>query len=290
MSQQTPGSAQSFYYAGLAAVALVIIVAAWLLFSDPKQNTEPAPLPPPVSVTPELPLKPEPILEERTPVLSEPEPVLPQEIEPTQPEPEIALIPPPPPLPSLDDSDPEVAAALLALNWRAGLAALFNREEMVRNLVVTVDNVAQGQLVAGFPVLNKPEDKFKVQALTNERFVIASDNHLRYEPYLQLLESVSVNQLLGLKQRYQPLLDEAFGELGYPNLTFDQRLQQAIQVLLSTPEARSDAELIQPSVMYTYLDPDLEQLPEAQKQILRLAPAQQQRFKTLLRRYQQALQ
>lgn len=289
MSEQTSGSAQSFYYAGLAAVALVIIGAAWLLFSDPKQTAEPAPLPPP-SITVER--TEEPILrvpesqpEISEPVMLQPEPVEP---EPTVSEPQV-VTPPPPPLPSLDESDSEVAAALLTLNWRAGLAGLFNREEMVRNFVVTVDNVAQGQLVAGFPVLVKPAEKFKVQAINNERFRIAADNHLRYEPYLQLMESVPVSQLLAFKKRYQPLLDEAFGELGYPNLTFDQRLLQAIEVLLQSPAATPDAELVQPAVMYTYFDPALEQLPEAQKQVLRLAPAQQQRFKTLLRNYQQAL-
>lgn len=288
MSQQTSGSAQSFYYAGLAAVALVIVIAAWLLFSGPKQHDEPVLLPAPVSTIPIQPTIVEPELEERITLQPEPEPLLPPEPEPELAEPVVEL-PPPPALPALDDSDNEVAAALLALNWRAGLAALFNREEMIRNLVVTVDNVAQGQLVAGFPVFNLPADKFKVQPLTADTYKVAADNHLRYEPYLQLLESVPVSQLQALKQRYQPLLDEAFGELGYPNLTFDQRLAQALEVLLLTPEPQPDAELVQPAVMYTYLEPALEQLPEAQKQVLRLAPAQQQRFKTLLRRYQQAL-
>ena len=41
MSQQA--SAQSYYYAGLAAVVLVIIAAGWLLFRDTEQVAEPAP-------------------------------------------------------------------------------------------------------------------------------------------------------------------------------------------------------------------------------------------------------
>lgn len=281
MSQQA--SAQSYYYAGLAAVVLVIIVAGWLLFRDTEQVAEPAPLPPVVEpATPQQPVKAEPLPE---PAMTEPEPVAePEQVVATPVEPEVVL-----PLPALDESDTELAEALLALNWKAGLAALFNREEMIRNLVVTVDNIAQGQLVAGHPVLAKPADGYRVQPVAEGRYLTAADNSSRYEPYLQLLESVPPRQVLALKRRYQPLLDQAFAELGYPDLTFDQRLRQAIAVLLSTPQVPAGAELSRPSVMYTYADPKLEQLPEAQKQVLRLSAEQQQRFKALLTTYQQAL-
>lgn len=281
MSQQA--SAQSYYYAGLAAVVLVIIAAGWLLFRDTEQVTEPAPLPPVVEpATPQQPLEAEPLPE---PAVTEPAPVAePEEEAATPVEPEVVV-----PLPALDESDTELAEALLALNWKAGLAALFNREEMIRNLVVTVDNIAQGQLVAGHPVLVKPADGYRVQPLAEDRYQTAADNSSRYEPYLQLLESVPPRQVLALKRRYQPLLEQAFAELGYPDLTFDQRLRQAIAVLLSTPQVPPGAELSRPSVMYTYADPKLEQLPEAQKQVLRLSAEQQQRFKALLTTYQQAL-
>lgn len=281
MSQQA--SAQSYYYAGLAAVVLVIIAAGWLLFRDTEQVAEPAPLPPVVEpATPQQPVKAEPLPE---PAVTEPAPVAePEQVVATPVEPEVVV-----PLPALDESDTELAEALLALNWKAGLAALFNREEMIRNLVVTVDNIAQGQLVAGHPVLVKPADGYRVQPVAEGRYLTAADNSSRYEPYLQLLESVPPRQVLALKRRYQPLLEQAFAELGYPDLTFDQRLRQAIAVLLSTPQVPPGAELSRPSVMYTYADPKLEQLPEAQKQVLRLSAEQQQRFKALLTTYQQAL-
>lgn len=281
MSQQA--SAQSYYYAGLAAVVLVIIAAGWLLFRDTESVPEPAPLPPVVEPAAVLEMaEPEPLPE---PAVTEPAPVAePDKAAATPVEPEVVV-----PLPALDESDTELAEALLALNWKAGLAALFNREEMIRNLVVTVDNIAQGQLVAGHPVLVKPADGYRVQPLAEGRYLTAADNSSRYEPYLQLLESVPPRQVLALKRRYQPLLEQAFAELGYPDLTFDQRLRQAIAVLLSTPQVPPGAELSRPSVMYTYADPKLEQLPEAQKQVLRLSAEQQQRFKALLTTYQQAL-
>lgn len=291
MSEQHSGTGQAVYFAGLAAVIIVIIGALWLLFNDKGTTEEPLVLPLPVDmpvVAPE-------------PVFIEPEveavalPAVPIEVEETAPEPakliepEIAA-PPLPPLPKLNDSDIEVAKDLLALNWRAGLAGLFNREEMLRHFVVTVDNLAQGQLVAGQPVLKAPASGYQVEKLSEDRFRASPSNAQRYEPYIQLLESVPEQHMIALKKRYQPLLEEAFSELGYPDITFDQRLEQAIAVLLATPEMSEGAELTQPSVMYIYADADLEALPEAQKQLLRLSTAQQQRLKALLKRYQQALQ
>lgn len=292
MSEQSSSSGQAIYYAGLAGVVVVIIAALWLLFSGDEAQVEPAPLPQIVQLPEAEPLQePERELEA---ILAEPKMTEPS-VSLAEPKDEVTLEvvaqpkPALPPLPALNESDKALAADLLALNWKAGLAALFNREEMIRHFVVTVDNVAQGQLVAGQPVLVKPATGFKVTETGENRYQVAAGNAERYEAYIQLLESVPARQLLVLKQRYQPLLDEAFAELGYPDLTFDQRLRQAIAVLLATPAAVTNAELARPSVMYTYADERLEALPEAQKQVLRLAPEQQQRFKALLTTYQQAL-
>ncbi len=285
MSQQGSGSGQSVYYAGLAGVVIIIIGALWLLFSGADEPTEPVALPPILLPAPE----PEPVMpvDEPQPESVEPESSTPLAVPPT--ESPVAAQPTLPPLPALDESDKTISSDLLALNWKPGLAALFNREEMIRHFVVTIDNVAQGQLVAGHTVLIAPASGYQVETLAEDRFKVAPGNAERYEPYIQLLESVPARQLLALKQRYQPLLDEAFAELGYPDLTFDQRLRQAIAVLLATPEVDPAVELSRPAVMYTYADADLEALPEAQKQVLRLSPEQRQRLKTLLTSYQQAL-
>lgn len=288
MSQQGSGSGQSVYYAGLAGVVIIIIGALWLLFSGADEPTEPVALPPILLPAPE----PEPAMPvaEPQPESVEPEASTPLAAPTT--EPPVAAqptLPTLPPLPALDESDKAISSDLLALNWKPGLAALFNREEMIRHFVVTIDNLAQGQLVAGHTVLIAPASGYQVETLAEDRFKVAPGNAERYEPYIQLLESVPGRQLLALKQRYQPLLDEAFAELGYPDLTFDQRLRQAIAVLLATPEVDPAVELSRPAVMYTYTDADLEALPEAQKQVLRLSPEQRQRLKTLLTSYQQAL-
>ncbi|MDX3774468.1 DUF3014 domain-containing protein [Chromatiaceae bacterium AAb-1] len=277
---KTAGKGQQLYYAGIAAVVIIILVAVWLLFKSEDPVTPVTTVPEPVTVPVET--LPEPL----------PEPELPpQEPEP-EPEPEVIEQPEPEPvkpLPGLDQSDTDVREHLLALNWRAGLASLFVTEDILRNVVVQVDNIAEGQLISGHNVLTPLEQEFQV---TEQQQVYVADeqNFRRYTPYIQLLESVPAARVLALYQRYEPLLQQAYEELGYPDSSFKSRLLQAIETLLDTPDISYPVLLERPSVMYTYADPELEALPAAQKQMLRLGAENQKRLKVLLRNYQQQLE
>lgn len=281
MTEQKTGNSQTFFYLGIFAVIIAIMVALWLLLAkEQAPATVPVVTPPPsMPVTqpePEVVTEPEPV--------AVPQPTAEPEAEPepvTEPEPEL-------PLPALDNSDAEVTQRLLALNWRPGLASLFVTEEMLRNLVVQADNIAQGQLATGHPLLQPLSERFSVPA--GQPLLLAEESFARYQPYVQLLESVPPQQMIALFNRYEPLMQQAFSELGYPDDLFKNRLLQAIDVLLATPEPQYPLQLERPSVMYQFADPQLEQLPAAQKLMLRLGPDNQQLIKQLLRRYRQALQ
>jgi len=68
---------------------------------------------------------------------------------------------------------------------------------------------------------------------------------------------------------------EAHRELGNPDPSFDQTLQRAIVVLLQTPSPQAPI-LLQPAtkgIGYEYHDGKLESLTSAQKQLLRMGPA-----------------
>lgn len=285
MTEQKNNNQQQLYYVGIAVVVVVVLLALWLLFSKedkpepltllPPQLSEPAPATEPVA----------------TPVTEEPELAqTPAEPEPTvalEPEPE-PVIAPEPPLPALDQSDAEVKQRLLALNWRAGLAGLFVTEEMLRNFVVQTDNIAQGQLAVGHPLLQPLEQKFTVS--DGETMQLDQQHFSRYEPYIQLLESVPAAQLVPLFNRYEPLLQQAYAELGYPDQLFKNTLLAAIDMLLATPDLSYPLQLERPAVVYTFADPAIEQLPPAQKQMIRLGPDNLKRVKAVLRQYKQALQ
>jgi hypothetical protein len=285
MTEQKNNNQQQLYYAGIAVVVVVVLLALWLLFS--KEDT-----PEPLTLLPPELSEPAPATEPvATPVTEEPESAqTPAEPEPTvalEPEPE-PVIAPEPPLPALDNSDAEVKQRLLALNWRAGLAGLFVTEEMLRNFVVQTDNIAQGQLAVGHPLLQPLEQKFTISDSDNMQ--LSEQHFARYEPYISLLESVPASQLMPLFNRYEPLLQQAYAELGYPDQLFKNTLLAAIDMLLATPDLSYPLQLERPAVVYTFADPAIEQLPPAQKQMIRLGPDNLKRVKAVLRQYKQALQ
>lgn len=191
-------------------------------------------------------------------------------------------------LPALDQSDDVVRAAFFALKWKPGLSSLFLNEEMIRRFVVQVDNIAQGRLIAEQALFKGLSKDFSAKS-KGQGYQLDKSNYLRYQPYLDLLESVPPEQIAALYKQFYPLLQAAYLELGYPDQQFDDRLQQAIKVLLSAPEISDEPDLTLPSVHYAFADAETEQLGLAQKQMARLGQANQQRLKLLLVQYQAVL-
>lgn len=283
MAEQEPSKNQQLYLLAIAGVVIVILIALWLLFAkeqtvEPTVNLMPPVVSEPVQQEPEA----EPVSEtvETAPEADTVEPV-------TVAEPE-AVVTPEPAIPALDDSDTEVRQRLLALDWRPGLASLFVTEDMLRSFAVQVDNIAQGQLAAGSALLQPLEQKFTVE--DGAKLQLDEASFKRYEPYIQLLESVKPAQLVALFNRYEPLLQQAYAELGYPDQLFKNKLIEAIDELLAAPEVNYPLALERPAVVYVFADPAIEQLPAAQKQMIRLGPDNQKRIKALLRQYRQQLQ
>lgn len=191
-------------------------------------------------------------------------------------------------LPPLDQSDEVVRTAFFALKWQPGLSSLFLNEEMIRRFVVQVDNIAQGRLIAEQALFKGLSKDFAAKS-KGQGYQLDKANYQRYQPYLNLLESVPPEQVAALYKQFYPLLQAAYLELGYPDQQFDDRLQHAIKVLLSAPEISDEPDLTLPSVHYAFADAEIEQLGLAQKQMIRLGQANQQRLKLLLVQYQAVL-
>ena len=282
MAENSSGQSQQLYYVGIAVVVVVLLTALYFLLLKPQQAEPVINLMPPASIEPAVASEPEQAIE--------PEPQV-EEVQPeTKIEPETEIVAPEPemPLPILDNSDEQVKQQLLSLNWKPGLASLFVTDNMLRSFVVRVDNIAFGQQAKGYPLLQPLEQPFNLPE--GVPLQLTADSFKRYEPYIQLLESVPPEQMVALFDRYEPLLQQAYAELGYPDELFKRKLVAAIDVLLDTPEVSYPIALVRPSVVYEFADAELEQLPAAQKQMLRLGPANQQKIKTLLRQYKKLLQ
>jgi len=210
---------------------------------------------------------------ERTP----PPPVIDEEPEPA---PVITPEPTPEPLPALDSSDSEVRSRLLAMSTPA-LDALLGNEALLRKFVVLVDNLARGKLAPRYNPLNAPSGTFTVQG--SDTLQADPNTFQRYTPYVDALTAIPQEALVKTYWRYYPLLQQAYVDLGYPRAQFHPRMLAALDMLVAAPLMPADAVLVQPKVLFQYADPTLEELPAAQKQLMRMGPDNQAKTQQYLK-------
>ncbi|WP_151637972.1 DUF3014 domain-containing protein [Noviherbaspirillum aerium] len=196
--------------------------------------------------------------------------------------------PPPTALPAPDKSDPAVLGALSELLGRAAVKRLFQPEEIVRRIVVTVDNlprkVVSGQLMPTTPVPGKLNVSGKGKEVT-----LSSANYERYTPFVRVLNTVDAKGLAALYTRFYPLFQGAYRDLGYPKGYFNDRLVAVIDHMLDAPEVEGPIELVQPHVFYKFADPELESLSAGHKLMLRMGDANAAKVKRKLQEIRKEL-
>jgi hypothetical protein len=192
---------------------------------------------------------------------------------PAPPAPAVVDTPPPPartlPLPPLDESDPEVLGGLTELFGQDAVMRHLVTERLVRNIVVTIDNMPRQQLALNQRPLQPTPGDF-VTAGEEDAVVLAPENFARYEPFLALVSNLDAKTLVSFYRGLEPLFQQAYEELGHPDSSFTARLNEVIEHLLQTPTPRGEIALVQPSVLYKYEDERLEKLSAGQKLMVRM--------------------
>jgi len=192
------------------------------------------------------------------------------------------------PLPTLGESDPAIREALEGLFGRIAFAKYFYLDEIIRRIVVTVDNLPRQKVSQRLMPVKPVAGKFLVTG-AEEHAVINPANYARYKPYVELAETVSVKKLVAVYVHFYPLFQQAYRDLGYPNGYFNDRLIEVIDNLLAAPDAKGPVKLVQPGVLYQYADPNLEALSAGQKIMLRMGAENAARIKTKLKEYRHEL-
>lgn len=189
-----------------------------------------------------------------------------------------------PALPSLDDSDAPLHAALDKLGDAKSIDQVLVPENLVRNIVVTVDNLPRSKTaVERRPV--KPTPGNALVLGTGDEITLSDQNYARYAPFISLVQSTDAKQLSTLYFHYYPLFQEAYESLGYPDKYFNDRLVEVIDHLLATPAPKGPLKLTQPRVFYEYADPKLEALSAGQKVLLRMGPENAGHLKKKMREF-----
>jgi hypothetical protein len=187
-------------------------------------------------------------------------------------------------LPALNDSDPMVQESLAGVLGHPTLEAFIVPQNIVRHIVVTVDNLPRRKLAVELrPV--KPTAGQAVVSTQGDLTVLSDANFERYKPFVRAVQSADVKALVAVYQRFYPLFQQAYEDLGYPGKYFNDRVVEVIDHLLETPEVAAPIQLEQPRVFYTFADAGLEGRSAGQKLLIRIGPANARIIKAKLREF-----
>jgi len=232
----------------LVAVAIVLAGLIWFFWLRDRTGGEP---PPPA------------------------EPMPAAAVETAEPEPELEL-------PPLDASDALVREMVAGVSGNPVLASWLVNEELVRRFVAAAVSVAAGDVPASQLRFMAPAEGFR-ERRSGARVVLDPESYDRFDRMVGAFLSLDTAGSAELFERIEPLAQEAYRDLGYPDGDFREVLGKAIRHLLRTPRVSGAIELVPKVESFEFADSDLEALSDAQKQLVRIGPDNTARIQAKLR-------
>jgi hypothetical protein len=192
-------------------------------------------------------------------------------------------------LPSLNDSDGFVLDSISALQNGLEAIRLLANDQLVRKFVVFVDNISRGEFPqTGLPYRSLTQE-MPVENIDDNLFVMDDSAFKRFDQIVDTFVSIDTDSAIILYRSLSPLFQQAYGEIGFRNVNFDDTLRSAINNVLRTDNVEGPFQLVKPSVMFLYADASIENLQDVHKQLIRLGPDNTQKLKAKLRNFSSQL-
>lgn len=207
------------------------------------------------------------------------------------------------PLPPLAESDGHAQETLAGVVGEAAAMQQFASEGLVSRTVATVDALGSRQVPGNLKAVQPPPGTFAADPDPNPPSVILNEagdpmpqylsdpaNARRYLAYVEMLEALDAEQFTALYRKNYPLFQQAWRELGYTDIDFNDRLLEIIDELLATPAVEEPVRLIKPEAVYLFADEELESLSAGQKILIRMGSENAARVKSKLSEFRQAIE
>jgi Protein of unknown function (DUF3014) len=191
-------------------------------------------------------------------------------------------------LPELASSDNLMGQALASLINNKALMDIFNEGQIIRNIVVTIDNLPRKQTSMRVMPIKKAAGRFMVEE-DGQSTTISPKNSERYVSYIQFAEAVDTQKLIQNYINLYPLFQQSYEEIGYPDQYFNDRLLFVIDHLLATPELSEPVQLVQPKFYYQFADTNLEERSIGQRILMRIGSNNEELIKVKLQAIKQEL-
>ncbi|TDG14838.1 DUF3014 domain-containing protein [Seongchinamella unica] len=247
----------------LAVLALIIGIAWYFSGGSPEQEEPPAEL-----VTP-VPAESPPLQPEAAPAPDIPEPVT-VVTDPNDPndlviaEPELKL----------EESDPLVRETLAPALADSVFAQALRQDDLLERGTAFIDAAGKGSVLNKVLPIPRPEGNFAVRQ-EGGKTVIDPATYARYDGYAEAIGALDPDTLAAAFHQFRPLLEQAYGNLGYQQQDMDNSLIRALDQVIAAPVLDEPPALEQRVTTYTYADEALENLSPIAKQLLRMGPENQ---------------
>jgi hypothetical protein len=192
------------------------------------------------------------------------------------------------PLTPLDSSDDLIRKLAKELSSNATLDSWLATKDLVRKFTAAVDNVARGASPAKQIDFWKPLGTFSVYKVGPDEYIDPA-SYDRYNTPAEVFVSFDPVESVRFYKGLKPLFQEAYKDLGYPDKDFDQTLKKAVVELLEAPIVEGNVRVEKKVKTYAYADSRLESLSDAQKEFLRMGPANVETIQLKLREMARAL-
>jgi len=170
-----------------------------------------------------------------------------------------------------------------SLYWR-GLV----EGDLLRKWAVVTDNLSEGitpRAQLGFLAPSKP---FSVVD-RGGKSVIDPASYQRYDEFADAVASIDAQALARVYRELHPALEGAYRALGYPNALLDAVTARALQRIEAAPVRDGDVEVAGQRGLFLFADPQLEELGQVEKHLLRMGPRNTRLVQTKAREIERAL-
>lgn len=175
-------------------------------------------------------------------------------------------------LPPIDESDAFVRTRIEALSRRPLVLAFLRIPNLIRTVAAVGVNLADGGSLAPSLGSLRPKAPFATIERNGVEY-IDPQAFERYAAFADAAHSIDAGDAAKLYATLKPLIDQAYHDLGFPSRSFDDVVKRDIVLLLRTPTTDTAIAVRPKGALWQYADDRLEQLSPAQKQLLRMGPA-----------------
>jgi len=174
-------------------------------------------------------------------------------------------------LPPLQETDRLVRELVVKLSSHPTVLAWLATNGLIENFTVVTLNVSEGRTPVSHLRPLAPTAPFRVRSAGGVTLLDPASYH-RYDGYAAAVDGLDATGTARLYLTLKPRIADAYRIQGFPDGDFDPVLGKAIAGLLAVPSIDRDIPLREKIVTYAFVDPALEELSPAQKQLLRMGP------------------